>query len=145
MGVDFIDYIIADRFIIPESLEKFYSEKVVCLPGSYQPNDTAREIAEITPTRAECGLPENGFVFCCFNNTYKITPPVIDIWMRLLQATPGSVLWLLEANAFAKDNVQREAVRAVLVRRGLCLHRECRCHNIWRGIAWLTFPLILYQ
>lgn len=111
MGSDFIDYIIADRFIIPEDAEKFYSEKVVCLPDSYQPNDTAREIAKDIPTRAECGLPEYGFVFCSFNNNYKITPAIFDIWMRLLQAVSGSVLWLLDGNAYVKDNLRREAVR----------------------------------
>jgi len=109
MGASFIDYIIADRFIIPEHLEKFYSEKVICLPDSYQPNDTAREIAEEIPTRAACGLPEQGFVFCSFNNNYKITPAIFDIWMRLLQSVPGSVLWLFEANDYVKENLRREA------------------------------------
>ncbi len=109
MGASFIDYIIADRFIIPEDQEKFYSEKVVCLPDCYQPNDTHRKIADTLPTREACGLPERGFVFCCFNANYKITPQVFDVWMRLLQRTPDSVLWLFEANQSVKGNLRQEA------------------------------------
>ncbi|MBF0561217.1 MAG: tetratricopeptide repeat protein [Alphaproteobacteria bacterium] len=109
MGADFIDYLIADPFLIPERNRAFYSEAIVRLPDCYQPNDTRRRIAEPTPSRAECGLPEQGLVFCCFNNTYKITPDFFDVWMRLLRATPGSVLWLLEANASVKNNLRREA------------------------------------
>ncbi len=108
MGADFIDYIIADPFIAPMDQQPFYSEKIVQLPDCYQPNDTTRDIAD-TPSRAACGLPENGFVFCCFNNTYKITPRFFDIWMRLLKDVPGSVLWLLEANLAVKENLKREA------------------------------------
>jgi len=111
MGASFIDYIIADRFIIPEDQEQFYSEKVVCLPDCYQPNDTHRKIAEPVPTREACGLPERGFVFCCFNASYKITPQVFDIWMRLLQRVPDSVLWLLEINKAVKGNLKQEAER----------------------------------
>jgi len=84
---------------------------LVHLPNCYQPSDTTREIAEPAPSRAECGLPETGFVFCCFNNSYKITPAFFDIWMRLLKAVPGSVLWLVESNALAKDNLQGGAAR----------------------------------
>jgi len=109
-GVNYIDYIIADAFIIPPNQEQFYSEKVVCLPDCYQPNDRQRQIAE-TPARAACGLPERGFVFCGFHATYKITPEIFDIWMRLLQQVPGSVLWLLESNRPAKENLQREAIK----------------------------------
>ena len=89
--------------------EPFYTEKVVCLPDSYQPNDARRPIAERTPARAEAGLPETGFVFCSFNNTFKITPDVFDVWMRLLQQIEGSVLWLFEANPDASANLRHEA------------------------------------
>jgi protein O-GlcNAc transferase len=89
--------------------QAFYSEKIVQLPHCYQPNDTKRLIANISPTRAECGLPDEGFVFCSFNNTYKITPAFFDIWMRLLTAVPGAVLWLLNTNGLVKDNLRREA------------------------------------
>ena len=109
MGVNFIDYIIADKFIIPEDQQRFYSEKVVYLPDCYQPNDTQRQIADVVPMRKDCHLPEHGFVFCCFNATYKITPLVFGVWMRLLQKVPDSVLWLLEANQSVKGNLQHEA------------------------------------
>jgi protein O-GlcNAc transferase len=87
----------------------FYSEEVVWLPDCYLITDDRRAIAERTPSRSECGLPEDGFVFCCFNNTYKLGPETFQVWMRLLKATPGSVLWLSEANATAQTNLRREA------------------------------------
>ena len=108
-GADYMDYMIGDAEVIPEGHEAYYSERVVRLPDSYQVNDTKRMIADHTPTRAEAGLPESGFVFCCFNNNYKITPEIFDVWMRLLKAVPGSVLWLLEDNAAASRNLRREA------------------------------------
>jgi protein O-GlcNAc transferase len=111
MGASFIDYVIADPFVLPMDQQPFYSEKIVHLPDCYQPNDSKRLISNITPSRAECGLPEQSFVFCSFNNTYKITPEFFDIWMRLLMAIPGSVLWLLDANDLVKDNLRREAVK----------------------------------
>ena len=111
MGASFIDYVIADPFVVPMDQQLFYSEKIVHLPDCYQPNDTKRLISNITPTRAECGLPEQSFVFCSFNNTYKITPEFFDIWMRVLTAIPGSVLWLLDANDLVKDNLRGEAVK----------------------------------
>ncbi len=109
MGADFIDYIIADPFVAPMDRQEVYSEKIVHLPHCYQPNDASRLIAEATPTRAQCGLPAEGFVFCSFNNSYKLTPAFFDIWMRLLRAAPGSVLWLLESNNLVKDNLRHEA------------------------------------
>jgi predicted O-linked N-acetylglucosamine transferase (SPINDLY family) len=109
MGAPFIDYIIADRTLIPEDERRLYSETVLYLPDSYQPNDDKREIPPVAPTRSECGLPETGFVFCAFNANYKFSPEVFDIWMRLLHSVPGSVLWLLEANAEAVANLCREA------------------------------------
>jgi predicted O-linked N-acetylglucosamine transferase (SPINDLY family) len=109
MGAEYIDYIIADEFVIPRDHQVHYSEKVAYLPDCYQVNDSMRRIAEHTPTRAEVGLPERGFVFCSFNNSYKITPAVFDVWMRLLREVEGSVLWLLEANAAVARNLRREA------------------------------------
>jgi protein O-GlcNAc transferase len=106
MGADHIDYIIADRIVIPESDHAHYSEKVAYLPDCYLPNDATRSIAARTPSRSELGLPEAGFVFACFNNAYKFSPALFDIWMRLLSRTPGSVLWLPESAATA--NLQRE-------------------------------------
>jgi predicted O-linked N-acetylglucosamine transferase (SPINDLY family) len=109
MGAPFIDYVIADRHVIPPQLESTYSEKVVRLPHCYQVNDRQRRIAEPAPTRAEAGLPDRGFVFCSFNNSYKIRPDMFDVWMRLLHALEGSVLWLLEDNSGAVTNLRRAA------------------------------------
>ncbi|WP_395697299.1 tetratricopeptide repeat protein [Methylocella sp.] len=110
-GADFIDYAVADAVVAPLAQADDFSEKLVHLPHCYQPNDATRPIAEAAPTRAECGLPERGFVFCCFNNSYKLTPAFFDIWMRLLNARPDSVLWLVESNARARDNLRGQAQR----------------------------------
>jgi protein O-GlcNAc transferase len=109
MGAEYIDYILADRIVIPETQCGYYTEKVVWLPDCYQVNDAQRPISEATPTRSECSLPENAFVFCCFNNTYKITPDVFDVWMKLLKGTDNSVLWLIGDNSFAIANLAQEA------------------------------------
>jgi len=109
MGTTAVDFILADRFVIPPDQQPYYSEEVVYLPECYQVNDSGRTIADQAPSRQECGLPETGFVFCCFNNAYKLTPGMFDIWMRLLVAAPGSVLWLLESNPEMAGNLRREA------------------------------------
>jgi protein O-GlcNAc transferase len=109
MGTRFIDYLIADRFVIPDDQAAAYAEKVVHLPGSYQVNDASRRISTTIPSRTAVGLPNEAFVFCCFNNSYKITPDLFDIWMRLLRGVDGSVLWLLAGNPCAPDNLRREA------------------------------------
>ncbi|HEX3486493.1 MAG TPA: tetratricopeptide repeat protein [Micropepsaceae bacterium] len=109
MGADYIDYLIADPILIPQDQRRHYFEKIVYLPHSYQANDSKRPIADRSFTRAECGLPENAFVFCCFNSNYKIAPAMFDIWMRILRSVEGSVLWLFEENAFATKNLRREA------------------------------------
>jgi protein O-GlcNAc transferase len=111
IGADYIDYIVADRIVIPADAARFYTEKVVYLPGTYQVNDSKRVIAERTPSRADVKLPHAGFVFCCFNNNFKITPVVFDTWMRLLKKIDGSILWLLEDNAAASRNLRLEAER----------------------------------
>jgi protein O-GlcNAc transferase len=108
-GAGFIDYVLADRFVLPESEQPHWTEKVIYLPDCYQVNDAARAIAERNPGRAAAGLPLDGFVFCCFNNSFKILPRLFDIWMRLLRAVPGSVLWLLEDNASARRNLEQAA------------------------------------
>lgn len=109
MGADFIDYIIVDPFVVPADQQPFYTERLVHLPNCYQPSDRRRQIAATPVARVECGLPPDGFVFCCFNNRYKLRPEFFDIWMRLLDAVPGSVLWLLEGWSVVKDNLRREA------------------------------------
>ena len=109
MGAPFIDYIIADPVVVPKEHFEYYTEKVVHLPYSYQVNDSQRRIADTVPTRSALGLPETGYVFCCFNNNYKITPDLFTIWMRLLANVNGSVLWLFEGNATIQRNLRREA------------------------------------
>ena len=108
MGAEFIDYIVGDRFVTPVARAGEFSEKLVIMPDSYQVNDRRRQIAG-TPSRQALGLPENGFVFCCFNQPYKILPDVFAVWMRMLESIPGSVLWLLELNPWVARNLRREA------------------------------------
>lgn len=109
MGARFIDYVVADQIVLPFDQQPYYCEKIVHLPECYQPNDSKRPIADTAPGRRDAGLPEHGFVFCCFNNNHKVTAPVFDVWMRLLRQTEGSVLWLLSDNEAAERNLRREA------------------------------------
>ena len=111
MGAGFIDYILLDPFIAPSEQQRFYSEKVVHLKGGWWPAEIRWEIAEEARTRTAYGLPEDAFVFCCFNTSYKITPPMFDVWMRLLQPNPQAVLWLGFADSAVQDNLRREAAQ----------------------------------
>src|SRR5262249_11181951 len=111
MGASYIDYIVADRTLIRPGEAEFYSEKVVYLPHSYQVNDRTRRISDRYFTRDELGLPADAFIFCCFNNSFKITPDVFDIWMRLLTKVDESVLWLSRTNASAVKSLRAEAMR----------------------------------
>ena len=163
LGAPYIDYILADPQVIPEGHHAFYTEKVVRLPDTYQVNDRKRVIAERVPTRAELGLPAAGFVFCCFNNNYKITPRTFDIWMRLLSGVPGSVLWLLEGNAAAVRNLRQEAQRRGVAPERLVFaprmnlpehlarHRQadlfvdtlpCNAHTTASDALWAGLPLL---
>lgn len=109
MGASFIDYIIADRFVVPDTQRDFYSEKIIYLPETFQANDLKRDVLQNVPSRAEVGLPENAFVFCSFNNSYKIAPACFDIWMRLLNQVEGSVVWLLGGDSDLERNLRAEA------------------------------------
>jgi len=109
MGAEFMDYILVDEFVVPADQQPHFTEKLIHLPRCYQINDGQREIDSKIPSRHELNLPEEGFVFCCFNNSYKITPTIFDVWMQLLRQVEGSVLWLLEGNAIAPTNLRREA------------------------------------
>lgn len=108
-GADFIDYVIADRIVLPHDQQPFFTEKIVHVPDSYYITDTKRLVATNIPSRRDAGLPDKGFVFCCFNNSWKINAAMFDIWMRLLQAVAGSVLWLFRANEMAAANLRKEA------------------------------------
>ena len=111
LGADYFDYIIADPTVLPPEHVAFYTEKVAWLPDTYLPTDATRALAEVTPTRGELGLPERGFVFCSFNNSYKFNEAMFDVWMRLLREVEGSVLWLRAYNATATRNLRAEAER----------------------------------
>jgi protein O-GlcNAc transferase len=111
MGAPYMDYLIADPVVVPADRQSDYAEKIVYLPGCFQANDDRRVIAFRKPTRIEAGLPESGFVFCCFNNSYKITPQVFSLWMDLLRQVPGSVLWLLAEQAAVAANLRAESKR----------------------------------
>lgn len=111
MGAPFIDYLFADRTVIPPSHQTDYDERIVYLPGCYQPNDGGRRIDGPAPGRAALGLPEDCFVFCCFNAAYKLNPAVFDVWMGLLRANPRAVLWLLAPGDEAAANLRRAAER----------------------------------
>ncbi len=118
MGADFVDYMIADRTIVPPNEKMHYAEKIVYLPDTFQANDDKRVIAAGTPSRAEAGLPEKGFVFCCFNQNFKIQPDVFGVWMRLLRDIEGSVVWIQAGDPIAAQNL-----RAAAVHRGVAGER----------------------
>lgn len=111
MAVDFIDYVIADTTVITPQARPHYREKIVTLPGCYQVNDRRRAIADEPSTRADHGLPEGAFVFCCFNGAHKLAPSWFDVFMRVLRAVPGSVLWLLQEHGSAMQRLREEAAR----------------------------------
>jgi predicted O-linked N-acetylglucosamine transferase (SPINDLY family) len=164
MGAPFLDYVIADRTVIPDAARAFHSEKVVTLPNSYFVNDSGRPIAERAFSRAELGLPERGFIYCCFNGSHKIAPDVFDGWMRILKRVNGSVLWLLADHPAIISNLMREAAahgidprRLIFARRipppeHLARHRAAdlfldtlpynahttACDALWAGLPVLT-------
>jgi predicted O-linked N-acetylglucosamine transferase (SPINDLY family) len=125
MGAEFMDYIIADSTIIPESDRRHYTEKVVYLPCCYQVNCRNRDVSQKMLTRGELHLPQDGFVFCCFNNNIKITPTMFDSWMRILQQVDDSVLWLFKSNRWAVDNLRMEAEK-----RGVTAQRLVFAENL---------------
>ncbi len=119
MGADYIDYILADQVVIPPTHRRFYTEKVISLPGSFQPSDRRRALPPALPTRQELGLPEQGFVYCCFNTPMKLQPALFECWISILRAVEGSVLWIYDAGSeVARSNLRREAVA-----RGLDVER----------------------
>ena len=109
LGTGYVDWIVADPHVIPPGHERHFSERVARLPDAYLPTDASLRLPETAPTRAECGLPGEGFVYCAFSHDYKLNPPVFGVWMRLLLGVPGSVLWLATRQPEARDNLRREA------------------------------------
>ena len=162
-GSDCIDYFVADRIVIPQACQRHYSEKIACLPHSYLISDANRQMTTKVFAREELGLPERGFVFCCFNGSQKITPVIFDGWMRILQQVDGSVLWLLEDNPTAAENLRREAAqRGVTAQRlvfaerrpiseHLARHRAadlfldtlpCNAHTTASDALWVGLPVL---
>lgn len=111
LGASFMDYIITDRFVTPPGMQAHFSEQFLYMPHSFMPANRTQKASQTSPSRRACGLPDHGFVFCCFNQSYKLTPQVFAVWMRLLQATPNSVLWLSDCSQTAKNNLRLEIVR----------------------------------
>ncbi len=163
MGAEFIDYVITDKVVTPPDQQPFFSEKFVYLPHCYLINDRWQAIADETPSRADCGLPEHGFVFCCFNNSYKIEPSVFAVWMRILKRVSESVLWLFTGAPDIVGNLSREAetrgvagerlIFAERVRKAdhLARHRRadlfldthiCGAHTTGTDALWAGLPLI---
>ena len=167
LGLPYIDYLVADPVVIPEQQRRHYTEKIIYLPDSYMTGDSRLRIADRAFTRAEFGLPAEGFVFCCFNNSYKITPDLFAIWMRLLARVEGSVLWISGTNPLAEENLRREAAargvaparlvfseRMVRLEDHLARHRLADLfldtfhynahatanHALWAGLPVLTCP-----
>jgi len=147
LGAPYVDYLVADRQVILEEDERHYAERVVRLPDSYQANDDRRAVDGRVPARVEEGLPEVGFVFCCFNNSYKITPEVFDVWMRLLMRVPRSVLWLVETTPVAVRNLRREAERRGVAPERLVFapYRDPAAHLARHRLADLVLDTLPYN
>ncbi|MCX6178412.1 MAG: hypothetical protein NT163_03420 [Chlorobiales bacterium] len=162
IGADYIDYIIADSMLIPEMSQQYYTEKIAYMPHTYMVN-SKRQISDKAFTREELGLPPTGFVYCCFNNNYKITQNTFDGWMLILKQVPGSVLWLLEDNPKAASNLRLEAVkrgvnseRLIFAQRmplseHLSRHRSadlfldtfpCNAHTTASDALWAGLPVL---
>lgn len=163
MGLGFVDYIIADAIVAPMAHQEHYSERIVHLPHCYQPNDRQRVIADTPMTRADFGLPDDAFVFCSFNNIYKVGPSLFDVWMRLLQKVPNAVLWILARDDGCRENLMREAAargvdpsRLVFashnpVPQHLARHRladlfldsvPCNAHTTASDALWAGLPVL---
>jgi predicted O-linked N-acetylglucosamine transferase (SPINDLY family) len=166
MGSETIDYILADHILIPEKSQPYFSEKIIYLPNSYQTNDSKRKVSQSQFNRVDMQLPENAFIFCCFNNSYKITPQLFNVWMRILKVAPNSVLWLLNDNQWATDNLSKEAVaRGVDPKRLIFANRmqsadhlrrqeladlfldttPCSAHTTATDALWSGLPLLTIE
>jgi len=163
LGADHMDYILADACVIPPSDQPHFAERVVLLPDCYQANDSTRRVPEPAGSRAQAGLADGAFVFCCFNNSFKITPSVFAVWMNLLRRVEGSLLWLLEDNPMASINLRKEAKRRGVAaerlvfapRQPLPLHLArhaladlfldtlpCNAHTTASDALWAGLPLL---
>ncbi len=165
MGTKSFDYIIADRVLIPKGHERFYSEKIIYMPYSYQCNDDKKIIANVRCLRAHWNLPEDAFVYCCFNASYKITPKEFNVWMRLLDRVENSVLWLLKTNPEVEKNLRKEAkfrgvdpsrlifAERIKLEKHLARHQcadlfldtfSCNAHTTASDCLWAGLPLLTF-
>jgi predicted O-linked N-acetylglucosamine transferase (SPINDLY family) len=163
LGAEYMDYIIADKIVLPEEDVIYYAEKVIYMPHSYQPNDRNQTINHNIFSKSDLGLPEDSFVFCCFNNAYKITPEVFDVWMNILRNVDKSILWLLEDNSRTSTNLRQEAeLRNVASERLIFApripHKEhlarhthadlfldtfpCNAHTTASDALWTSLPIL---
>jgi len=163
MAAPYIDYIVADPVLIPTEMQNYYTEKVIYLPDCYQINDGKRSISQNAFTREEFGLPEDQFVFCCFNNNYKVLPATFDSWMRILQSVEGSVLWLMQSNTWSATNLRKEAAtrgidesrlvfaKSMRLDEHLARHRladlfldtlPCNAHTTTSDALWAGLPVL---
>jgi protein O-GlcNAc transferase len=142
-GADYVDYVIGDDVtVIPAEQERYFSEQLICMPHTFLPNDDGQPIALDTPRRGDLGLPAAGFVFCAFNNTYKISPTMFDVWMRLLRETPGSVLWLRGVEETVLANLGGKPRLEAWLRPDWCSRRAYR---VWRRISRVTVRLTYFS
>jgi predicted O-linked N-acetylglucosamine transferase (SPINDLY family) len=147
LGAPYMDYIIADATVIPPDEQRFYDEQVITLPGCYQVNDDRGRAIAPVPTRAEAGLPERGFVFCNFNQSYKLTPDTFAGWMRILKQVDGSVLWLLQDTPPFAENIARHARDHVIAPERILFapHRPPDQHLARLGLADLFLDGLPYN
>lgn len=147
MGAEHIDYLIADKVVIPPAARVFYSEKIVYLPDTYYTFDTTIKVPDIEFTRKDAGLPETGFVYCCFNNNHKILPEMLERWVRILSAVPDSVLWLFEDNPVVCNNLRQEAGRLGLLPQRLIFapRMESEKHLLRYRLADLFLDTLPYN
>jgi predicted O-linked N-acetylglucosamine transferase (SPINDLY family) len=142
MGADFIDYLIADRVVAPPDQQPYYSEKIVYLPDTFQANDDRRTISVDAPLRAEAGLPENGLVFCCFNQNFKILPDVFDTWMRLLREIDGSVAWIQEGDPIAAVATYEQHLARFRLADLFLDTRPYNAHTMASDALWMGLPVV---
>lgn len=166
MGSEYYDYIIADPVIIPSGFEAFYKENILRLKHTYQPNDRSRPTSKNPPNKASLGLPPKGFIYCCFNNNYKITEEIFLCWMRILKRVKGSVLWLLQDNDLATKNLKEYASRLGVGAERLIFAQRAEfseylsrqvcadlfldtfpynAHTTASDALWMGVPLLTYQ
>jgi predicted O-linked N-acetylglucosamine transferase (SPINDLY family) len=144
-GAPYLDYALVDAFVAPENQQAFFSEKLVALPNTYQANQSESTVSDSAPSRGDYGLPDDAFVFCCFNNNYKISPIIFDVWMHLLRQIPDSVLWLFSDNPTAEHNLRKEATNRDigpdrLVFASRCSHPDHLARHRLADLFLDTFP-----